>query len=146
MEGRCLERFGGGSAIVRQELLPKSAGGIRFAHGLLSLLPRALFRFQFSFGLLARTALGAVEATVGSEYGIETRACCCEALRKGAPDSARDASMRAAAHVRRVASYVRDPRLKGLFLQRLVVDRILVEADGYAADALLDPLTRGAGE
>ncbi|MEJ7731722.1 MAG: protein kinase [Polyangiaceae bacterium] len=95
--------------------------------------------------LLARTALGAIEATVGSEYGIETRAACCEALRKGAPGSARDASMRAAAHVRRIAGYVRDPRLKGLFMQRPLVDRILVEADGYAADALLDPLTRGAG-
>jgi tetratricopeptide (TPR) repeat protein len=95
--------------------------------------------------LLARTALGAIEATVGSEYGIETRAACCEALRKGAPESARDASMRAAAHVRRIAGYVRDPRLKGLFMQRPLVDRILVEADGYAADALLDPLTHGAG-
>ena len=95
--------------------------------------------------LLARTALGAIEATVGSECGIETRAYCCEALRKGAPESARDASMRAAAHVRKVAGHIRDPRLKALFLQRGVVDRILVEADGYAADALLDPLTRGAG-
>ena len=41
--------------------------------------------------LLARTALGAVEAPSGSEYGLEIRALCCEALRKGAPASARDA-------------------------------------------------------
>ena len=53
--------------------------------------------------------------------------------------------MRAAAHVRRIAGYIRDPRLKGLFMQRPLVDRILAEADGYAADVLLDPLTRGAG-
>jgi len=77
--------------------------------------------------LLARTALGTVEA-VASEFGLEVRALCCEALRRGAPQSAREASLRAVAHVRKVRGYVRDPRLAALFLQRPIVERILAEA------------------
>ena len=79
--------------------------------------------------LLARTALGAIESTVGSEYGVEVRSLCCEALRRGAPATARDAAARALAHVRKVAGNVRDPRLRALFYRRPVVDRILAEAD-----------------
>ncbi|WP_437639518.1 serine/threonine-protein kinase [Sorangium sp. So ce854] len=91
--------------------------------------------------LLARTALGAVEAS-SSEYGIEVRDLCCAALQKGAPASAADAYHRAAAHVRAVAGYIRDARLKALFLERTVVRRILAaEAEGPAAGH--DPLRRG---
>ncbi|AUX21946.1 uncharacterized protein SOCEGT47_024440 [Sorangium cellulosum] len=91
--------------------------------------------------LLARTALGAVEAG-SSEYGIEVRDLCCEALRNGAPASAGDAYHRAAMHVREVAGYIRDARLKALFLERAVVRRILAaEAEGPAAGQ--DPLRRG---
>ncbi|WP_437602579.1 protein kinase domain-containing protein [Sorangium sp. So ce590] len=91
--------------------------------------------------LLARTALGAVEAG-SSEYGIEVRDLCCEALQKGAPASAGDAYHRAGMHVRQVASYIRDARLRALFLERTVVRRILAaEAEGPAAG--LDPLRRG---
>src|SRR5262249_30097407 len=61
--------------------------------------------------LLARTAFGAIEAMIGSEYGLEIRALCCEALRAGAEEGARDAVLRSATHVRKVTSYVRDPRL-----------------------------------
>ncbi|XYI01571.1 serine/threonine-protein kinase PknK [Sorangium sp. So ce1128] len=91
--------------------------------------------------LLARTALGAVEAS-SSEYGIEVRDLCCEALEKGAPASAGDAHHRAGMHVRQVAGYIRDARLKALFLERTVVRRILAaEAEGPAAGQ--DPLRRG---
>ncbi|WP_437310312.1 serine/threonine-protein kinase [Sorangium sp. So ce388] len=91
--------------------------------------------------LLARTALGAVEAS-SSEYGIEVRDLCCAALQKGAPASAVDAYHRAATHVRQVAGYIRDARLKALFLERTVVRRILAaEAEGPAAGQ--DPLRRG---
>jgi tetratricopeptide (TPR) repeat protein len=85
--------------------------------------------------LLARTALGAIESTVGSEYGLETRALCCEALRKGAPESGRDACLRAATHVRKVAESVRDARLRALFHERPIVDRMLVESDEAPAEA-----------
>ncbi|WP_437681002.1 serine/threonine-protein kinase [Sorangium sp. So ce131] len=91
--------------------------------------------------LLARTALGAVEAG-SSEYGIEVRDLCCEALQKGAPASAADAYHRAAMHVRQVAGYIRDARLRALFLDRAVVRRLLAgEAEGPAAGE--DPLRRG---
>jgi hypothetical protein len=83
--------------------------------------------------LLARTALGAVEAG-SSEYGIEIRDLACEVLRKGAPASAPDAYHRAALHVRKVASYVRDARHKDLFATRPAVRRILDE-DALHPDA-----------
>lgn len=94
--------------------------------------------------LLARTALGAVEGTSASEYGVETRALVCEALRKGAPESASDAIVRAGAHARKVASYVRDPRLRALFLHRPVVDRLIADADALSEAARGGPLVRGA--
>jgi tetratricopeptide (TPR) repeat protein len=77
--------------------------------------------------LLARTALGAVES-LPSEYSLEVRALCCEALCKGAPPSGREACVRTIDHVRRVHGFVRDPRLSALFLRRPVVERILAEA------------------
>ncbi|NUO47510.1 MAG: hypothetical protein HOV80_01495, partial [Polyangiaceae bacterium] len=78
--------------------------------------------------LLARTALGAIESCGGSEYGVEVRALCCDAIRRGAPSSAADVYQRAATHVKKVASYIRDPALEKTFLSRGIVDRILVEA------------------
>ncbi|MEZ4298638.1 MAG: protein kinase [Polyangiaceae bacterium] len=77
--------------------------------------------------LLARTAFGAIEAAEASEYGIEVRAICVEALRKASPTTSRDAVERAAAHVRDVAQYVKNERLRVLFFQRPLVDRILFE-------------------
>jgi serine/threonine protein kinase/tetratricopeptide (TPR) repeat protein len=77
--------------------------------------------------LLARTALGAVQ-TNASEYGLEVRALACEALRKGAPSSARDAANRAVGHVRKIRSHLRDARLGALFVRRPIVARLLDEA------------------
>ncbi len=89
--------------------------------------------------LLARTALGTVEA-IASEYGLEVRALSCEALRRGAPQSAREASLRAVAHVRKVLGYIRDPRLAALFLRRPIVERILAEARASGVEAHAGPL------
>jgi len=75
-----------------------------------------------------------MEASGASEYGIEVRALCCDALRRGAPDAARDACSRSVAHVQKVAGYVRDPRLRALFLARPVVDRILVDGEATSAE------------
>jgi len=80
--------------------------------------------------LLARTALGAVEATTGCEYGIEVRALGCEALRRASPIAAEDAYQRCAAHVRKVASFIRLPEHQQTFFSRPIVDRILFEAEG----------------
>jgi eukaryotic-like serine/threonine-protein kinase len=94
--------------------------------------------------LLARTALGTVEA-VASEYGLEVRALACEALRRGALSSAREASLRAVAHVRKVRGYVRDPRLSALFLRRPIVERILAEAQATGADTHVFDLRESPG-
>jgi hypothetical protein len=94
--------------------------------------------------LLARTALGTVEA-VASEYGLEVRALTCEALRRGAPTSAREAAVRAVAHVRKVRGYVRDPRLAALFLRRPIVERILAEAQASGVETHVFDLREPAG-
>jgi tetratricopeptide (TPR) repeat protein len=92
--------------------------------------------------LLARTAIGAVE-TASSEYGLEIRALACEALRKAAPSSAREAAVRAVAHARRVVGYVRDPRLAGLLLRRPVIARIIAEADACGVAGALETIRSG---
>jgi tetratricopeptide (TPR) repeat protein len=92
--------------------------------------------------LLARTALGAVE-TASSEYGLEIRAFACEALRKGAPTSAREACLRTVAHARRVMSYVRDARLAALFLRRPMVARIISEATLAGVPGALEMIRGG---
>ena len=94
--------------------------------------------------LLARTALGTVEA-VASEYGLEVRALTCEAFRRGAPTSAREASERAVAHVRKVRGYVRDPRLAALFLRRPIVERILAEAQASGVETHVFDLRESPG-
>jgi tetratricopeptide (TPR) repeat protein len=93
--------------------------------------------------LLARTALGAVEATT-SEYGIEVRALGCEALRRASPIAAEDAYQRAAAHVRKVASWIRVPEHRDAFFSRAVVERILFEAGGAEAGSKPPPPLAGA--
>lgn len=96
--------------------------------------------------LLARTALGAVESSGGSEYGVEIRALALDAIRRGAPTSAADASQRALAHVRRVAGFIRDPELRNAFLSRSIVARILSDAEALeaAASPSISPPSGGA--
>ncbi len=91
--------------------------------------------------LLARTALGVVE-TASCEYGLEIRALAVEALRKGAPSSAREAASRAVAHARQVLGHVRDERLAALFVRRPVVGRIVAEAERSGVAGAID-LVRG---
>lgn len=93
--------------------------------------------------LLARTALGAIEST-SSEYGIEVRALCTDALRRASPLGLRDALFRASAHVRAVAAHIRDIRLRDLFLRRTIVARILSEADSLGFESSRsEPKNRG---
>jgi hypothetical protein len=63
------------------------------------------------------------------------RALGCEALRRASPIAAEDAYQRAAAHVRKVASYIRVPEHRTTFFSRPIVDRILFEAEGRVAGA-----------
>ena len=95
--------------------------------------------------LLARTALGVVE-TASSEYGLEIRALALEALRKGAPSSAREAASRAMAHVRQVAGYVRDARLAALFVRRPLVARLAAEAEASGVPGAMETIRGGLPE
>ncbi|MFC1642401.1 hypothetical protein ACFL5O_06905, partial [Myxococcota bacterium] len=75
--------------------------------------------------LLATTALGAIETIQGSEYGLETRAICCEALMRAASPQAEELVGRAAGYAQNVADNIRDAEFRSLFLSRLVVHRLL---------------------
>jgi tetratricopeptide (TPR) repeat protein len=85
--------------------------------------------------LLAGVALGAIEATQGSEYGVEIRALSSEALQRGstAEARARDAVMRSASHAQEVGNCVQNDRLRGLFFARPIVQRIMAEAKRYGS-------------
>ncbi len=76
---------------------------------------------------LATTGLGAVEAMEGSEYGIEVRGLCCDAvIHATQADRASgmrspmtlDVCRRALDEVDRIAGYIRDPQLRERFFRR----------------------------
>src|SRR5258706_11328950 len=75
--------------------------------------------------LLATTAMGAIETLQGSEYGLATRALCCEALTRAGSPQAGEIRSRARTYVNRVIAYIRDPIFRELFLKRRVVAQIL---------------------
>ncbi len=75
--------------------------------------------------LLATTALGAIEAVQGSEYGLATRALCCDALdRAGSPQAAKLRSS-AAEYARSLLGQIRDVELRERYLHRHLVRQIL---------------------
>lgn len=78
--------------------------------------------------LLATTAMGAIETLQGSEYGIATRALCCEALARAGSPQAEEIRARARAYVSRLVEYIRDPAFRELFVKRRVVQELLLEA------------------
>jgi hypothetical protein len=82
--------------------------------------------------------------TASSEYGLEIRALAVEALRKGAPGSARDAAVRAVAHAREVLGHVRDARLVALFLRRPFLARLVAEAELCGVPGAMDTISQGA--
>jgi hypothetical protein len=94
--------------------------------------------------LLATTAMGAIDTMQGSEYGVATRALCCEALRRAGAGSPQAEEMRARAseYVRRLLSYIREPGFKTQFLRRRIVRDILGDA---TADALTAATGAGLG-
>ncbi len=90
--------------------------------------------------LLATSAMGAIDTQQGSEYGLATRALCCEALRGAGSPQAEEMRAKASDYVRRLLSFIREPGFKSTFLQRRVVRDILGDA---TADALA--VASGAG-
>jgi hypothetical protein len=86
---------------------------------------------------LARQALAAVEAMEGSEYGIEVRSLCCEAVVRaeggldhaaaGRPAAEHSSHLcqRALTHVEKIRGFIRDAALRDSFLERPPVRTIL---------------------
>ena len=71
--------------------------------------------------LLATTALGAVEALQGCEYGLETRVLAADALKRAGSPQAPLARQRAVDYATALMSTIRDPRMRRLFVQRPLV-------------------------
>ncbi|MBS2015359.1 MAG: protein kinase [Deltaproteobacteria bacterium] len=71
--------------------------------------------------LLATTALGAVEALQGCEYGLEIRVLCADALKRAASPQAPAARQRAVDYAGALVATIRDPRLKRRFSERPLV-------------------------
>jgi hypothetical protein len=71
--------------------------------------------------LLATTALGAVEALQGCEYGLEIRVLCADALKRAASPQVRAARQRAVDYATALAATIRDPRLRRRFGERPLV-------------------------
>ena len=75
--------------------------------------------------LLATTALGALDALQGSEYGIETRAYCVSALRAAGSAQGDELQTRSRVYVERLLSWISDPKIGSLFLHRKPVITVL---------------------
>jgi serine/threonine protein kinase/tetratricopeptide (TPR) repeat protein len=75
--------------------------------------------------LLATTALGALQALQGSEYGLETRALCCDALRRAGSPQASELWSKAHSYAAELREQVRDPELREKFSRRADVALLL---------------------
>jgi len=71
--------------------------------------------------LLATTALGAVEALQGCEYGLEIRLLCADALKRAASPQAPQARQKAVDYAAALMATIRDARLKRRFAERPLV-------------------------
>jgi hypothetical protein len=74
--------------------------------------------------LLATTALGAVEALQGCEYGLEIRVLCADALKRAASPQAPAARQRAVDYATALVGTIRDGRLKRRFAERPLVSTL----------------------
>jgi serine/threonine protein kinase/tetratricopeptide (TPR) repeat protein/ABC-type molybdenum transport system ATPase subunit/photorepair protein PhrA len=75
--------------------------------------------------LLATTATGAIETIQGSEYGLQTRALCCEAMIAARSPQAPEISGRAARYAQRLFDSIRGAEFRASFGARAVVQRLL---------------------
>lgn len=76
--------------------------------------------------LLATTTMGAIQTLQGSEYGLETRALCLEALERTGSPRAKELRTQTAEHTRGLIESIRDPLLQSSFRKRPLVRRLLV--------------------
>lgn len=80
--------------------------------------------------LLATTALGAVEALQGCEYGLEVRVLAADALKRAASPQAPQARQRAMDYAAALGGTIRDLRLKRLFRERPLVATLFDDTPG----------------
>ncbi|MEZ4226021.1 MAG: protein kinase [Polyangiaceae bacterium] len=85
--------------------------------------------------LLATTAMGAIETVQGSEYGLETRTLCCEALQTAKSPQAKEMRERAARYARSLLAAIREPDLRRKFAARQVVSALVGAIDEHELDA-----------
>ena len=78
--------------------------------------------------LLATTAMGAIETIQGSEYGLETRTLCCDALATAGSPQANELRRRAGEYARELHDLIRDAQLRQSFGNRPLVAPLLAEA------------------
>jgi tetratricopeptide (TPR) repeat protein len=71
--------------------------------------------------LLATTALGTVETLQGSEYGLEVRVLCADALKRAGSPQAPHARQVAVDYAVALMNTIRDPRLRRRFAERPIV-------------------------
>lgn len=105
--------------------------------------------------LLATTALGAMDTIRGSEYGLETRALCCEAMQRAGSPQHEELRSRAAAYTQRLGEGIRDEALRGLFFRRVPARQLIGEVAGTPTleprsdrelIALIDAADQAAGD
>jgi hypothetical protein len=75
--------------------------------------------------LLATTAMGAIETLQGSEYGLHTRALCCEALRLAGSPQADEMRERAANYAGTLLADISDRQFRAMFINRAPVAAVL---------------------
>jgi tetratricopeptide (TPR) repeat protein len=78
--------------------------------------------------LLATTALGALAAMQGSEYGLEIRVLCWETLATAGSPQSKEVYEAGKKRALEIAQGVRDARLRAMFLKRHLVRRVLEAA------------------
>ncbi len=86
--------------------------------------------------LLATTAMGAIETVQGSEYGLETRALCVDALVKADSPQQDEFRKRAANYANELLTNIRDPILRDLFCRRAIVASIQAPDENVSASAV----------
>lgn len=77
--------------------------------------------------LIATTALGAIDALQGTEYSLQVRALCCEALARADSPQADEMRRRASRFAQSIADGLRDPHLWQTFMHREPVVALLGE-------------------
>jgi len=77
--------------------------------------------------LLATTAMGAIETLQGSEYGLQTRSLCCEALRRAGSPQADEMRTRAGKYASALLEGIRDRQFRAMFVNRIPVAEVLSE-------------------